>query len=180
MLRARGYPDELVADHRVPEPMTAAAKVVPAANGNTLGLPIGVTSPDEVVAGNGHAGTMEPVTGPTSEGGHALAEIRNAPSANGQRVCALDGCSTVVVGGRGAQYCSDTHRRRASHQRAAERERSNGSREVCASQTSIEVPAARVVNGSGPWEVLAGVAALLPEGWRLEASSSGVTVSWHQ
>jgi hypothetical protein len=106
------------------------------------------------------------------------------------RLCALDGCGEAVAGK--AVYCSSVHQRRAKAQRARGRaaalpqEATNGADAVPALQPSGETPSPppavslNLEMHASPFSFdrLAGVAALLPPGWRLEASSSSVTVTW--
>jgi hypothetical protein len=95
------------------------------------------------------------------------------------QLCALDGCGQPVTG-RLAKFCCRAHQRRASRQRALDRAPA-----AVAPQEALEPPvvgetpsAPPAVLLPGPLERLAGVAALLPPGWRLEATSASVTVSW--
>jgi hypothetical protein len=88
-------------------------------------------------------------------------------------VCALEGCTEPVSVGRGAKYCSEAHRRRASHQRAQAKDGI-----ISHSVISAVNRGERDGDIASPFERLAAVASWLPPGWRLEASSSMVTVTW--
>jgi hypothetical protein len=92
------------------------------------------------------------------------------------RLCALDGCDQPVAGK--AVYCSSAHQARAKHQRARDRA-------AVMAQEALDGPGMGETPSPppalllpGPLEQLSSVAALLPPGWRLEATSASVTVSW--
>jgi hypothetical protein len=102
------------------------------------------------------------------------------------QVCALDGCAAPVTG-RQALYCSKAHQRRAGHQRASARETlattmvGGSPPELVPEPEGLARPPFAVRDDPealpGPLEQMASVAALLPPGWRLEATSASVSVS---
>jgi hypothetical protein len=143
---------------------------------------------------NGHASNLrsrqgangklpEPEEEPTPP---ARAEAAVAP-----QVCALDGCAAAVTG-RLALYCSRAHQRRAARERALAKVVPGLEISSCpvdlglgpvrpgaleAVGPGVETRGGASHLGLGPFEQLAAVAALLPPGWRLEATSASVTVS---
>jgi hypothetical protein len=104
--------------------------------------------------------------------------LPNGKHAEPAQLCALEGCDLPVADGRGALYCSEAHRRRAAHLR-------NGQAALVITKSgSIEQSSGSVhtkpfsVYGLGPFEQLAAVAGMLPQGWRLEATADTVTLAW--
>jgi hypothetical protein len=114
------------------------------------------------------------------------------PEPEAVQVCALEGCDQAVAPARGAKFCSEVHRRRASTRRQAERERTNGSLSGSAPRTDpvqhpqeIQTPT-KTVGLSGPRAVgnpledWAALARSLPAGWSAELSPSRIVVTWNQ
>jgi hypothetical protein len=80
----------------------------------------GTYTKEQIEAFRGPLGAGTNGNGQGTAGG-TLPEVRKDA-----RVCALAECNKEVTGGHGARFCSEVHRKKAAHRRAAERERSNG------------------------------------------------------
>jgi hypothetical protein len=113
---------------------------------------------------------LEAMRGPLDAGNGAGDLAVPVPNGKpGPQLCGLPGCDRPVSPGRGARYCSEAHRRRASHQRngRGRPERAAVPPEVLGLTISVS-----------PFEQLAALAGMLPAGWELRATASVITVSW--
>lgn len=111
--------------------------------------------PPEVIEGNGHKPEPDPVPVPVA-----------APA---QQLCQLPGCSQPVAAGRGAKYCSPAHRRKGHDVRRPKEQL------LTRSSPADFVP---VVGAEAPWQALAEVAHMVPDGWQLVATAGSISLTW--
>jgi hypothetical protein len=98
------------------------------------------------------------------------AEIVNGKP--GPQLCGLPGCDRPVSPGRGAKFCSEAHRRKASHQRNGRSSRSpTAARDSGLGPPSVGLP-------GDLFEMLQGLPLLLRRGWTVQADSSAVHLHW--
>jgi hypothetical protein len=92
------------------------------------------------------------------------------------RECALDGCDQAVTA-TGAKYCTPAHQRRAGRKRSNS---ADAPGPVLPQDPGLSRDGLLIADPppAGVWLALAQVAASVPQGWRLEVTSSSAHLIW--
>jgi hypothetical protein len=122
---------------------------------------------------------LEAMRGPLDTGNGAGDLAVPVPNGKpGPQLCALPGCDRPVSAGRGARYCSEAHRRKASHLRNGRAARMPDTKPVSVRHPVGTATDNATIGSCGPFEQLAALPGLLPAGWRLEATADTVLLAW--